>query len=115
MSHLLACLVVIVCVLNTASARRLAAEAELAPTQVAEGASLPLSARQQLAEQAPIQLGDGSERIISSASLKRRGGAVKALGRPALAKLRSNSRYQGTVVDLAQLLDTDDDLVSTTA
>ena len=65
-----------------------------------------------IAQQAPIQLGDGTETIITSASMRRKGGAMKALGRSGLSSLRKRSMWQGTLVDLAHLMDNDDDLVS---
>jgi hypothetical protein len=65
-----------------------------------------------IAFQAPIQLGDGTERIIRAQSVRRSGGAVKAIGRAGLASLRTKSRFRGTLVDLARTIEHDDDIVS---
>ena len=91
--------VVLLSAVCAASARRLQQPA-------AQQAEAP-----QLAAQAPILLGDKSERIISSASIRTRGGAVKHLGRAGLQRLRSAARFHGTVLDLAQHIESDDDLV----
>lgn len=99
------CFLLVVVVLlgvSSATARRL---------QQAATAAAAAEQTLQLAQQAPVQIGDGSERILSRAAIKRQGGALKALGRSALQKLRSNARYQGTVLSLAQVIDKDADLV----
>jgi hypothetical protein len=60
----------------------------------------------------PVLVGDGAERIIRSQSVRQRGGAMRAIGRNHLKTLRAKSGFQGTLVDLAQHIETDSDLVS---
>lgn len=60
----------------------------------------------------PVQIGDGSQRILSRQYISRHGGAVRALGRPVLAELRRRARFHGTATDLARQIETDDELVS---
>lgn len=97
MSHSPLCLLVIGAVLGVAcEARRLRAHEEVS----------------EIAEQSlPIQLGDGTEPIISSASLRRQGGTLKAIGRKGLSRLRASAGWHGTLMELAQVIDNDDDLV----
>jgi hypothetical protein len=61
---------------------------------------------------APVQIGDGSERIITRKSVQMQGGAIKALGTAVLMDLKRKSRFRGSVRDLARHINTDPDLVS---
>lgn len=98
----LVALLLVAC-LSFAAARRLQSEAAVQQSS------------EVVAVEAPILLGDGTERIIRSQSIRKRGGAVKAVGRAALAQLRTKARFRGTVQELAQHIETDDDLVSVVA
>jgi hypothetical protein len=66
----------------------------------------------QVEQLAPVQIGDGSERIITRRSVQMQGGAMKALGTAVLQDLKRKSRFRGSVRDLARQINTDPDLVS---
>lgn len=70
-----------------------------------------LQERPSIVKELPVQIGDGSERVLTKSYISARGGAVKALGRSVLVDLRKTARLRGTVRDLARLIDTDEDLV----
>jgi len=70
-----------------------------------------LQERPQIVKELPVQIGDGSERVLTKSYMSARGGAVKALGRSVLVDLRKTARLRGTVRDLARLIESDEDLV----
>lgn len=65
----------------------------------------------QVEQLAPVQIGDGSERIITRRSVQMQGGAMKALGTATLQELKRKSRFRGSIRDLARHINTDPDLV----